>query len=88
MVKFKFGIFGPWGYRVRGFWGGVREAMPPGARQGEGGRGQPGQPGASLLFSILELDIWFELLSCSPTPMRQCFVNLVFLQKLYFLLRF
>jgi hypothetical protein len=37
VVNFNFGIFGPWGYRVRGFWGGMREAMPPGARQGEGG---------------------------------------------------
>jgi hypothetical protein len=28
--------------RVRGFRGGMREAMPPGGRQGEGGRGHQG----------------------------------------------
>ncbi len=42
VVNLKIGMFGPWGYRVRGFRGGVREAAPPGGRQGEGGRGHQG----------------------------------------------
>jgi hypothetical protein len=42
VVNFKFGIFGLWGYRVRGLRGRMREAMPPGARQEEGGRGHQG----------------------------------------------
>jgi hypothetical protein len=42
MVNFKIGMFGPEGYRIRGFRGGMREATPPGGSQGEGGRGHQG----------------------------------------------